>query len=129
MCYVWRSRQQSAVANQPSENRGKLAIDDHVNSSLRYKTFCEKNRPGVTLGGVREELEEGDSGPKHLRNTSKLGATVSPDGGKGVTAAVVYRPRVAIGGVREELEVQPWACAVVLSTRCRKKKCFGVGDR
>ncbi len=54
-------------------------------------------------------------------NTSKLGATVSPDGGKGVTAAVVYMPRIAIGGVREELEVQPWACAVVLATRCQEK--------
>ena len=60
-------------------------------------TVGRKNRPGVTLGGVREELEEGDSGPKHLQTTSKLGATVSPDGGEGVTAAVVTDPGLRLG--------------------------------
>jgi hypothetical protein len=49
-----------AMAYQPTEQRREFAIKYHKNLSE------EKNRPGVTLGGVREELEEGDSGPKHL---------------------------------------------------------------
>lgn len=54
------------MAKQPHEQGRELAIDGHQKSLTEPDKL--KNRPGVTLGGVREELEEGDSGPKLLKN-------------------------------------------------------------
>jgi hypothetical protein len=57
----------SAMSNQPRKQRGKLAIEDHANPPLPIDRLLEKIGPGSPWGGVREELEEGDSGPKSLQ--------------------------------------------------------------